>query len=89
MLKLVFAASKRRAKKDGGRVPLEIWALAVTFTALGAAVRLPASLAPRTACLAPSAREVVTEAMETWGRECDCVRGATETANLRNRQLVT
>ena len=33
---LVFAASKRRAK-DGGRVPLEIWALAVTFTALGAA----------------------------------------------------
>ena len=75
---LVFAASKRRAK-DGGRVPLEIWALAVTFTALGAAVRLPASLAPRTACLAPSAREVVTEAMETWGRECDCDRGATET----------
>ena len=68
---------------------MEIWALAVTFTALGAAVRLPASLAPRTACLAPSAREVVTEAMETWGRECDCVRGATETANLRNRQLVT
>lgn len=88
MLMLVFAASKRRAK-DGGRVPLEIWALAVTFTALGAAVRLPASLAPRTACLAPSAREVVTEAMETWGRECDCDRGTTETANLRNRQLVT
>lgn len=88
MLMLVFAASKRRAK-DGGRVPLEIWALAVTFTALGAAVRLPASLAPRTACLAPSAREVVTEAMETWGRECDCDRGTTETANLRNRKLVT
>ena len=86
MLMLVFAASKRRAK-DGGRVPLEIWALAVTFTALGAAVRLPASLAPRTACLAPSAREVVTEAMETWGRECDCDRGATETATFATASL--
>jgi len=73
---LVFAASKRRPK-DGGRAPLEIWALAVVFTALGAAVRLPETLAPRTACLAPSAREVVTEAMVTWGRECDSGRGAT------------
>lgn len=76
LLMLVFAASKRRPK-DGGRAPLEIWALAVVFTALGAAVRLPETLAPRTACLAPSAREVVTEAMVTWGRECDSGRGAT------------
>ena len=87
LLMLVFAASKRRPK-DGGRAPLEIWALAVVFTALGAAVRLPATLAPRTACLAPSAREVVTEAMVTWGRECDSGRGATRRRAFANRQLV-
>jgi hypothetical protein len=54
---------------------------------LGAAVRLPETLAPRTACLAPSAREVVTEAMVTWGRECDSGRGATRRL-LPKRQLV-
>ena len=75
---LVFAASKRRPK-DGGRAPLEIWALAVVFTALGAAMRLPATLTPRTVCLAPRAREVVTEAMGMWGRECDCGRSDAET----------
>ena len=63
-LMLVFAAPKRRPK-DSGPAPLEIWALAVTFTALGAVVRLPATLPPRTACLAPRARGVVTEAMGT------------------------